>query len=232
MTLRINFNWIILLWIGCGVASFSACTTAYRKSVGADADPIISKVFIVDYNVAWQSVLDSLKSARLDISNREAGVVQTKWIDNTPEKNNSESDVGVVLYTKAQVRFRVNLMKGFSKGYPSIKVSVQKEQVAQRDALDDLRPQESDGVEEKTLLYRIARLIKMKKQLTLEEERRTQKELNKSEFNSGSSSGSSDLEIGNAPHSENNSDDLSLESSDSSFVPQKNSSSSGESSEP
>jgi hypothetical protein len=58
-----------------------------------------------------------------------------------------------------------------------VKVTVQREQVAQRDALDDFRPLESDSIEENTLLYRIGRIITLKTRLAKLEEYRTKLEM-------------------------------------------------------
>lgn len=178
------------------LAGFTAtsCTTAYKQSIGANREQVKSRVFTADMNIVWQAVLDSLKSTRLDVSNREAGVVQTKWTDNTAERNFSDSEGGTFPYVKAQYRFRVSLLRGMLGGTPAIKVSIQREQLVQRDALDELRHQESDLIEEKTLLYRIGRIVKVKTELARLEEERTQQELNQSEFlqEGGTTSGSLD----------------------------------------
>ncbi len=172
----------------------SSCATAYKQSIGANREQSKSRVFTADMNIVWQAVLDSLKSTRLDVSNREAGIVQTKWTDNTAERNFSDAEGGTLPYVKAQFRFRVSLLRGMLGGTPAIKVSVQREQLVQRDALDELRHQESDLIEEKTLIYRIGRIVKVKTELARLEEERTQQELNQSEFlqDGGNTAGSLD----------------------------------------
>jgi hypothetical protein len=187
MSFRVHsfFSFLRRMGLFAGVLLFtlSGCTSAYRKSVGADQDKVVSRVYVADFNTAWQSVLEALKSSNLDQSDRDAGVVQTRWMTNTADKNLADSDGGVLHYTQAKLRFRVSLTRGFQRGLPAIKVSVQKEQVVQRDALDELRIQESDGVEERTLVYRIGRILKIKQALASQEEARTQQEIQKSEFN-------------------------------------------------
>ena len=110
--------------------------TAYQKSVGGDADKIFSKIFISDYVMAWESAVDSLKASTMDIVNRESGTLQTKWIDNTSERNLIDSNGSVSPYQKAQYRFRITLAKSFFQGKPSVRVNVQKEQQIQRDVLE------------------------------------------------------------------------------------------------
>jgi hypothetical protein len=151
--------------------------TAYKRSVGANTQSVYSKIYATDTNTAWQAVLDSLKSVRLDVTNREAGYLQTRWMDNTKEKNFTDGDGSTAPYMKAQYRIKVSVAKGVYQGRNAVKVTVQREQVAQRDALDDFRPLESDSIEENTLLYRIGRIITLKTRLAKLEEYRTKLEM-------------------------------------------------------
>jgi hypothetical protein len=74
---------------------------------------------------------------------------------------------------KAQYRFRVSIAKGFYNGQPSVKIQVFKEQLVQRDVLEGWRPVvDEDQVDEKTLLYRIGRLIYIKMKLAILEEQK------------------------------------------------------------
>jgi hypothetical protein len=166
----------------CVAAFNTGCMSAYRKSVGADLSNTYSKIFLTDFNTAWQAVLDSLRNSRLDVSNREGGVVQTRWTDNTAEKNFVDSFGGADAYLKAQYRFRVTAAKGFYNGKPSVKVTVQKEQMVQRDVLEGWKPIESDDIDENTLLYRIGRLIQIKLKLQALEEEKARKTLEGVEF--------------------------------------------------
>ena len=160
----------------------TGCMTAYKKSVGANTDEVFSRVYRSDFNTAWQATLDALTSVRLDVTNRDSGSIQTRWIDNTVDRNMTDGDGTTSLYMKAQYRYRVTLASGEYQGDKGVKVSVQREQIVQRDALDDFRPLESDGVEEKTLLYRIGRIVAVRKRLATMEEERTNKELMNSDF--------------------------------------------------
>ncbi len=157
----------------------SGCMTAYKKSVGANTQQSFARIYATDFNTAWQSVLDALKSIRLDVTNREAGFLQSRWMDNTVEKNFTDGDGTTPLYMKAQYRFKVTVAPGIYHGKNAVKVSVQREQFAQRDALDDVRPLESDSIEENTLLYRIGRIVSVKTRLARFEEYQTQREIRK-----------------------------------------------------
>ncbi len=157
----------------------SGCMTAYKRSVGANTQTNFNRVFVSDFNLAWQSTLDALKSVRLDVTNREAGFLQTRWIDNTKEKNFTDGDGSTAPYMKAQYRFKVSVAKGVYHGKNAIKVTVQREQLASRDALDDFRPLESDTIEENTLLYRIGRIIQVRTRLAKLEEHLTNQAIKK-----------------------------------------------------
>jgi len=140
----------------------SGCMTAYKKSVGGDSDQVFSKIFIGEYSMAWEAAVDALKASPMEVVNRENGSLQTKWIDNTAERNLIDSAGSVSPYTKAQYRFRVTVAKGNLDGHNSVRVSVQKEQQIQRDVLEGWRNQESDEIQENSLLYRVGKLIEFK----------------------------------------------------------------------
>lgn len=153
--------------------------TAYKKSVGANTLSVHSRVYSTNFDLAWLSVLDSMKSIRLDVTNREGGFLQSRWMDNTKEKNFTDGDGSTAPYMRAQYRLKVTLAKGVYNGVQAVKVTVQREQFAQRDALDDLHALETDSIEENTLLYRIGRIIDVKTRLTKIEDEETRRAIEK-----------------------------------------------------
>jgi hypothetical protein len=172
MIMRIKFPILLI------VLNFSlGCASSYIQSIGGDTNQSFERVYTTDWNIAWQATLEALKHTQIDTSNQEAGYVQTKWIDNTAEKNFIDSFGEADKYLKAQYRFQISLHKGYFKRKPTIKIRIQKEQLIQKDALEGWRPAETDSIEENTLLYRIGRLISMMTKLNQLEEQRTQREL-------------------------------------------------------
>jgi hypothetical protein len=159
----------------------SGCMSAYRKSVGGDADRVYTRVLLSDYTVAWEAAVDALKASPMEVVNRENGTLQTKWIDNTAERNLIDSAGSVSPYNKAQYRFRVTLAKGFYNGVNSVRVTVQKEQQIQRDVLEGWVNQESDGIQENSLIYRIAKVIEYKLRLQDMENKRLNRQLKEAE---------------------------------------------------
>ncbi len=162
---------------GMALLSLSGCVEGYQSTVGALPETT-HRIYITDFNTAWQSVQDSLKSVRTDVSNRESGFVQTKWTDNTVEKNFSDRGA----FMKAQYRILVSVAKSFYNGRPSVKVTIQKEQLIQRDVLEGWRPETTDLIEEKTLLYRIGRLIYIRTKLAQQEEEKNRRAIEQSGF--------------------------------------------------
>ena len=161
----------------------TGCVGAYTQSIGGESAQVFERIYLTDFNTAWQSVLDALKNSHLDVSNREGGFIQTKWTDNTAEKNFSDSFGNADAYLKAQYRFHVSVSKGFYNGQPTIKVSVLKEQLVQRDVLEGWRPiAATDSIDETTLLYRIGRIIYIKMKIAKLEEEKAKKEIENSGF--------------------------------------------------
>lgn len=159
-----------------------SCMTAYRQSVGGTTAQNFNRIYLTDFNTAWQAVLDALKNSRLDVSNRDAGFVQTRWTDNTAERNFVDSFGSQDSYLKAQYRFSVSVAKAFYNGRPCVKVAVQKEQLVQRDVLEGWRPVETDSINENTLLYRIGRIIFIRMKMAALEEEKTRQQIENSTF--------------------------------------------------
>ncbi|MBY0471958.1 hypothetical protein K2X30_12395 [bacterium] len=157
----------------------SGCTTAYRKSVGADANgQVFTRIFFADFNTSWAAVTESLKSYSLDISNRDSGFLQTRWTDNTSQKNFIDSFGAPDQYLQTKYRFKVTVATGFyNMNKQGVRISVLKEQLVQRDALEDPKTIPTDGIEENTLLYRIGRVILMRLKIDQIEQEKNKKEV-------------------------------------------------------
>ncbi len=111
----------------------SACTVFHQP--GTQSNPIYSKIYKTDYNTAWQAVLDGLSGFDRTVVNREAGVIQTAWIDNTASKNFSDTYGVSETFYKSKYRLSVSVAPGIYAGRSAVKVSVQKEQLIQRELL-------------------------------------------------------------------------------------------------
>ncbi len=162
--------------------TFTSCMSAYIKSVGGNTTPILERTYLADFNIAWQAALEALKNNRLDVSNRDGGYIQTQWLDNTAERNFVDPFGDSASYLKAQLRLKISFEKGKFKGKPSVRIKVVKEQLVQQDVLEGWRLIETDTVEEKTLLYRIGRIILIMNKITQAEDERAKKEIENTHF--------------------------------------------------
>ena len=158
------------------LGTLTACMSTYMKNIAGESSQTYERNYFSDFNTVWQAVLETLKNNQMDVTNREGGYVQTKWIDNTAEKNFTVALGTAGDYLKAQYRFRIWATKGFFNGHPAIKVSVQKEQLVQRDALETWRTIATDSIDEMTLLYRIGRIILIRNKIQKEQEEKIKKE--------------------------------------------------------
>jgi hypothetical protein len=183
---RLPFAAIALAILLASLAFCAAgCMSAYRQSVGGDPEQVYSRTYLTDINTAWQAVLQAFRASPLDITNRESGYIQTRWIDNTEQRNFADSFGGSDYLLKAQYRFRVNVAKTFYKGEPCAKVSVQKDQLVQIDVLEGWQHRESDSIEENTLLYRIGRIIYMQLKIAQAEDQKIKQEMKNSGMDMG-----------------------------------------------
>lgn len=181
LMMRLKLGMVLGITLGIS-GTLSGCVSGYTQSVGGETAKVFERIYLTDFNTAWQAVLDALKNSRLDITNKEGGIIQTNWTDNTAEKNFSDSFGNTGDYLKAQYRFRVTISRGFYNGRPTIKVSTIKEQLIQKDVLDGWRTSPTDSTDENTLLYRIGRIIFLKMKIAKYEDDKSKRELEKAGF--------------------------------------------------
>lgn len=87
------------------------------------------------------------------------GVIKTRWIDNTLQLNFEDSFGSKDAIKAAKFKMIVNIVKGFRGSREVSKVTIFKRQMIERDFLQGWKVIRTDGVLEKTLLYRIERNI-------------------------------------------------------------------------
>lgn len=160
-----------------GLFFLVSCQSAYLKSVGGDPDQIVSKVYQAEFQLIWEAALDVLKTTSLETVNREVGSIETAWIDNRDALNLLEAAGNPAPYNRARYRLKITISKGFYEGKPSTRVLVKREQEVLRDVLEGYVPKETDGVAERTLLYRVGRIAAVRRKIQwLEEDRLKEKD--------------------------------------------------------
>ncbi len=139
---------------------------------------IPSEVFNSDYTQTWQAVLQVMRSYNLSMTNQEAGVIKTRWTDNTLELNFADAFGSSDSVRAAKFMLIVNVVKGFRGDREVCKVTVFKRQMVEQDFLQGYKIIPTDGILEKSLLYRIGRNIQIENQLKkIEEKRQKEQEL-------------------------------------------------------
>jgi len=118
-----------------------------------------SKIFKADYNQTWQAVIQVMRKYDIAQQNQEAGFIKTRWMDNTLEVNFADSFGSSDAVKAAKYKLIVNVVRGFRASREVAKVTIYKRQLVEQDFLQGWKEITTDGILEKTLLYRVERLI-------------------------------------------------------------------------
>ena len=170
-------RWSLLLILT--LSALNGCASYQEFQYIPEEYEMPSSVFRFGYAMSWQAVLQVMKDYDLEMQNQEAGVVKTRWIDNTQELNFADSFGGADAVKAAKFKLIINVVKGFRSGKEVSKVTVFKRQMVEQDFLQGWKVVPSDGILEKAVLYRIERTLAIENRLKkLEEEK--QKEIQSS----------------------------------------------------
>lgn len=135
----------------------STCSSYKEFKYITEEFEIPSQVFRYNYNQTWLAVLQVMKTEDIEIQNQEAGVVKTRWTDNTMELNFADSFGSSDSIKAAKYKVIVNVVKGFRGTKEVTKVTVYRRQMIEQDFLQGWKIIPSDGIMEKVILYRIER---------------------------------------------------------------------------
>lgn len=142
-----------------------------------DEVEIPTQTYNADFTQTWKAVVDVMRRFSTSENNPEAGIIKTKWADNTVEVNFADSFGSTDRIKSARFKLIVNVSKGFQLGREVTQVSIQKKQLVEQDFLQGFREIPTDMIEEKTLLYRIGRLIEIEKKLEQIDQARQQEQI-------------------------------------------------------
>lgn len=113
------------------------------------------KIFFAPYESVWRAAQVALRYP-ISLNNMDNGALETDWIRALdgfipPGKNRRVPSAGV------RYRLLLTLVKGRYQGRESVKVSIKKVIQRQADFFADPQELQTDGLEEKVILYRIER---------------------------------------------------------------------------
>jgi len=154
----------------------SGCSSYEQFQQLAEEAEIPSKVYKTSYNQTWQAVLEIMQKYDIALKNQEAGVIKTRWIDNTNQLNFNEAFGSQDMVKAARFKIVINVIKGFRGTREVSKVSVFKRQMVEKDFLQGWKVVRTDGIREKTILYRIDRILKRELMIKSIEEKKAKEE--------------------------------------------------------
>jgi hypothetical protein len=138
---------------------FSSCASYEKFRQVTEELEIPSKIYKADYNQTWQAVITVMRKFDIAQQNQEAGFIKTRWMDNTLEVNFADSFGSSDAVKAAKFKLVINVVKGYRASREVTKVTIYKRQLVEQDFLQGWKEVSPDGIMEKTLLYRIERLI-------------------------------------------------------------------------
>lgn len=137
----------------------SSCSSYEKYRQITEELEIPAKIYKADFNQTWQAVIQIMKRFDVAFQNQEAGKIKTRWMDNTLEVNFTDSFSGNDKVKQAEFKLLINVAEGFSYGRKVTKVTIFKRQRVENDFLQGWKEVPPDGIQEKTLLYRVGVLI-------------------------------------------------------------------------
>ncbi len=138
---------------------------------------IPSQTFKATYNQTWQAVIQVMKKYDIAQQNQEAGYIKTRWMDNTLQVNFTDSFGSNDAVKAAKFKLVINVVKAFQGRNEVATVSVYKRQLVEQDFLQGWKEIRTDGILEKTILYRLERIISIDNKLKAIDKAKEQEQL-------------------------------------------------------
>jgi len=166
------FNTLFLIF------TLTSCASYEKYKQITEELEIPAEIYRADFNLTWEAVLQVMKKFDVAFQNQEAGKLKTRWMDNTLQVNFNDSFGSNDAVKSAEFKLLVNVAEGFSYGKKVTKVTIYKRQRVERDFLQGWKEVPTDGIQEKTLLYRIGVIIQNQNKLRAIDKAREQEQLN------------------------------------------------------
>jgi len=148
LTVRAIFSFILFLQL-------ASCTTMAPVSKTKPQQKLIhQKVFYFPYDNVWRAAQLALKYP-IAINNMDHGILETDFI----KADDGFISPGEEKMPSSGIRYKITmtLVKGKVEGRESVRITIQKQIEKKRDFFSEAEILMSDGLEEKTIFYRIER---------------------------------------------------------------------------
>lgn len=146
-------------FILCILLTLAGCASYEKFKQITEELEIPSEIFKADFNQTWQAVIQVMKRYDIAYQNQESGKIKTRWMDNTLQVNFADAFGSSEAVKAAEFKLDITVAEGYSYGRKVTKVTIFKRQRIEHDFLQGWRENPTDGIQEKTLLYRIKTLI-------------------------------------------------------------------------
>lgn len=147
-----KFSFLVsILFLGVGCASLDSPTnpTSSKQIVA------VSKLFPYSYESVWRAAQLSVKYP-IAVNSIDTGVLETDWIKAVDGFENPAASKDMKSFG-FKYKIILNISKGKNESRPIVRASVTKKIELQRDFFSETEAFNSDGLEEKAILYRIER---------------------------------------------------------------------------
>lgn len=143
-------------------ATLTACAQSEKKSEAGVPTPV-EEVFYAEAEAVDRAISQVMVKYPQKVANLEAGVLETDYIKG--EARFQPPHKKVTFGSGYRYRIFIRTVRGKTNGKPAIKVQVLKKVEQHRDFFADPENLKSDLLEEKAILYRIGRELKIDKAL-------------------------------------------------------------------
>lgn len=155
------------------IVGVSGCSSYENFKYVTEDLEIPTQVYRADYSKVWQEVMKITNKYPREVYNQEAGVIKTRWIDNTLELNFADSFGSNDSVKSAEFKLIINVVKGYRGSKEVSKVTVFKRQRIEQDFLQGWKIIKTDGILEKSILYRLERALAIEAKLQQIEDKKT-----------------------------------------------------------
>ena len=155
------------------IVGVSGCSSYENFKYVTEDLEIPTQVYRADYSKVWQEVMKITNKYPREVYNQEAGVIKTRWIDNTLELNFADSFGSNDSVKSAEFKLIINVVKGYRGSKEVSKVTVFKRQRVEQDFLQGWKIIKTDGILEKSILYRLERALAIEAKLQQIEDKKT-----------------------------------------------------------
>ena len=158
-------NSFVLLFFATLAAAISiaACTEPDPLRDPAVTEPE-NHVFYDEYDSVWRAIQLAVRKYPVRLNNIESGILETDYIKG--DKIFVDPSEGGPPPSAARYKINIRAIKGKDEGKGAVKVVITKVTEIQPDFFTGFKEIPTDGLEERTIMYRVGRFLDLDKKLS------------------------------------------------------------------